>query len=159
MSPEAQSSSNRNPSLAAAELLAVDRRVLDGRPSDHRVLVVEDGPTNQKMLELVLRKAGAEFDMVENGEEAVRIVRQRSDEGHSYGVVLMDMRMPVMDGFTATRTLRGDGYSAPIIALTALDESSDRIACFDAGCTDVAAKPINRQHLLQLLEQYNRAEK
>ena len=71
-----------------------------------------------------------------------------------FDLVIMDMQMPVMDGYTAARKLREQGYARPIIALTAHAMTDDAVKCVEAGCDDYASKPVNRQKLLELVSKY-----
>jgi len=127
-----------------------------------RVLLVEDSPDNQRLVALLLRKAGADVTVAENGTIAVEKAlagfpgrRQRHDEGkRQFDVVLMDMQMPVMDGYEATRRLRKEGYTVPIIALTAYAMKYDREKCLEAGCDDFLAKPVDRTSLLAMVAKY-----
>jgi Amt family ammonium transporter len=122
------------------------------RSLDCRILVAEDNPVNQRLIKLVLKKNGAEVALVENGKLAVKAALEARDAGEPFDVILMDMSMPVMDGYMATERLRKEGYTGPIIALTAHAMASDRKRCLDAGCDDYASKPIDRAKLLQAIE-------
>ncbi len=119
-----------------------------------RLLVAEDGPDNQRLLRLLLERAGAEVVIVGNGAEAVRAAMNALDERRPFHCVLMDMQMPVMDGYDATRTLRSNGYDGVIIAVTAHAMSDDRDKCLDAGCDEYLSKPINRRELRETLRRY-----
>lgn len=116
-----------------------------------RVLLAEDGPDNQRLISTILRKAGAIVEFAADGQEALAAVSAAEERGQSFAVILMDMQMPVMDGYTASRTLRARGYAGPIIALTAHAMAHDRAKCIEAGCEDYAAKPISRQRLLEIV--------
>lgn len=129
-----------------------------GRQSrlDCRILLAEDGLDNQRLISLLLKQAGADVTIAENGrvalEKALSTIRGRakSDDrpADPFAIILMDMEMPVMDGYEATRRLRQANYQGPIIALTAHTLSQDRQKCRDAGCNDYVSKPIERDTLL-----------
>ena len=108
-----------------------------------KILVVDDGDTNRKLVRLILQRAGAQVLLVENGLQAVQAV-----EKDRFDVILMDMQMPVMDGYTATRTIRSRGSRIPIIALTAHAMKGDDEKCREAGCTGYMTKPIDADRLL-----------
>ncbi len=109
-----------------------------------RVLVVDDGEPNRELICLVLRRAGLTVDEAGNGAEAITAI-----ERATYDIVLMDMQMPVKDGYTATTELREQGYTMPIIALTGHAMKGDEEKCRAAGCTGYLTKPVNIDELLQ----------
>lgn len=111
-----------------------------------RVLVADDGSTNRKLIRVILARAGAEVKTAENGQLAVQMVDEED-----FDVILMDMQMPVMDGYTATRRLRENGYTQPIIALTANAMKGDRQKCMQAGCSGYLSKPIDLGELTRTL--------
>jgi len=116
-----------------------------------RILLAEDGPDNRRLIACLLSKAGAEVTMVENGQLAVNAVLGAQKNGDPFDVVLMDMQMPVMDGYDAVRRLRLEGYSRPVVALTAHVMAGDRQKCLEVGCNEYEAKPIDRVHLVQTI--------
>jgi signal transduction histidine kinase/DNA-binding NarL/FixJ family response regulator/GGDEF domain-containing protein len=138
------------PSLDEADLAAPSTTV--GRSVSRfvgNVLVAEDGEDNQQLISLLLRNAGASVVLAPNGRIAMNHAREQV-----FDLILMDMQMPEMDGYTATRKLREDGYTPPIVALTANAMADDRAKCLAAGCDEYLAKPIRVEQLNGILARY-----
>ena len=119
-----------------------------------RVLLAEDGLDNQKLISLHLRKAGLKVEAANNGQVAMDLALAAWRSGEPFDLILMDMQMPVMDGYEATTRLRQAGYKGSIIALTAHAMPEDRKECLDAGCDEYATKPIVLERLLALIASY-----
>lgn len=122
-------------------------------PLPCRILLAEDGADNQRLLSLILRKEGAEVVVVENGDAAVKQALAASEEEKAFDLIFMDMQMPILDGYEATRRLRAAGYAGPVVALTAHAMAHDRRECLAAGCDDYATKPIARKALLAVVRE------
>ncbi|MFZ4573751.1 MAG: PAS domain S-box protein [Phycisphaerales bacterium] len=117
-------------------------------PLKGRILVAEDGLDNQRLIRLHLTKAGGSVDVAENGRVALELIRAAESSGRPYDLLVTDMQMPEMDGYTLASTLRASGSRLPIVALTAHALAEDRQRCMDAGCDDYASKPLDRRQLL-----------
>lgn len=132
----------------AARVLAVldgaaaaphDERAAAARPLGLRVLLAEDNPINALLARTLLEREGCSVERAADGAEAVAAAGRSA-----FDLILMDVRMPGMDGLTAARTLRTQGVAAPIIALTADAFEEDRRACLAAGMNDFLTKPLDR---------------
>ncbi|MEC6797154.1 ATP-binding protein [Photobacterium sp. S4TG1] len=110
------------------------------------ILVVEDLKTNQMIIQLMLQKHDINVTIVDNGQAALDIIANKS-----FDIVLMDCRMPIMDGYCATKVLRKQNFTKPIIALTAGTTTAEREACIDAGMDDILCKPYMAAELLAML--------
>ena len=113
-----------------------------------RILVVEDGEDNRRLVRTVLERAGFQVAQAENGEVGLELALRERDSGEPFDLILMDMQMPVMDGYEATRRLRSASYTGPIVALTAHTMEGDREQCIKAGCDAFSTKPLDRRQLL-----------
>jgi len=125
--------------------------VIEGPRLAGRVLLAEDTRDSALVVATILRRAGAEVDVVHDGLSAVQRALAALEAERPYGLILMDMHMPELDGFAATRRLREQGYSLPIVALTANSMPEDCADCLAAGCDSYATKPVRRADLLSLV--------
>jgi CheY-like chemotaxis protein len=119
-----------------------------------RVLLAEDTRCMQRLIVRLCEKAGATVVCADDGNAAYEMATQAQVDANPFDVILMDMQMPIRDGYSATRKLRNNGYHGSIVALTAHAGEGDREKCLDAGCDDYMTKPINRTVLTSLLQQY-----
>ena len=119
-----------------------------------RILFAEDGLDNQRLIGFILKKAGAEVTLAENGQISYDLAAKAIADNNPFDVILTDMQMPVMDGYTCTQKLREEGYEGPIIAVTAHAMNSDRQKCLDAGCDGYTTKPVDRKNLIATIASY-----
>ncbi|MBG4742324.1 response regulator [Pseudomonas aeruginosa] len=139
--PFPQSPAHRQQAAGAAAPVAAGQEIL----------LVEDNPVNQTVIEAMLRSLGYRVTLVADGIQAVR-----SAERQRYDAILMDCRLPVLDGYSATREIRAqeNGRQVPIIALTANALQGDRENCLQAGMNDYLAKPFKRAELQRILQRW-----
>ncbi|MGA2093532.1 MAG: response regulator [Sedimentisphaerales bacterium] len=113
------------------------------------VLVAEDIESNQMLMKVLLEKMGIKTTFADNGKEAVDKAK-----GQSFDLIFMDIHMPLMDGYEATRTLRNNGVKTPIVALTANAMEGDDKKCLNAGCDDYLSKPVIYTKLVAMLSKF-----
>ncbi len=118
-----------------------------------KILVAEDNPSNQKLMTILLQKMGVEVTIAEDGQKAVE---KCQDE--TYDMILMDMQMPNVNGYEATRQLRSQGLKTPIIAVTANAMMGDEEKCLEAGCDGYISKPIDRVKLAEVINSHLSAQ-
>ena len=119
--------------------------------SNFSILVVDDSPDNQQLIWRYLTKAGAVVQSAENGQ-----IGYKAALAGNFDLILMDIQMPIMDGYTATQKLRESGYKKPIIALTAHAMNDIRKKALNVGFTDHLTKPINSSELIAAIAKYHR---
>ncbi|MCW3804612.1 response regulator [Plebeiibacterium marinum] len=116
---------------------------------DKVILVVEDVDTNKIFFDAALRKTNAKILWAKDGQEAIDMYKENNID-----LVLMDLQLPIMDGYTATKEIKKLDKNVPIIAQTAHVMSGEREKCLEAGCDDYLAKPIRLQILMETLSKY-----
>ena len=141
---------------------AVDNDLLEGGAKSLEglyILLVEDGKINQIVISTQLREAGAKIEVADDGRVALDLIAAKGLLGSHFDAVLMDMQMPVMDGYATTRRLRSSGFSRPIIAITANALSGDCEKTIEAGCNAYISKPIAPKLLISTILQLLRNAK
>ncbi|MBF0432530.1 MAG: response regulator [Fibrobacteria bacterium] len=136
------------------ENIVTKHSLSDEHKHNTKVLVVEDNKVNQIVVKRALEKLGYGVDLAVNGQEGVKVLASKP-----YGIVLMDIQMPIMDGFTATAEIRKASspvlnHAIPVIALTAHAAEGDKQKCLDAGMDDYLTKPIKPQKLSEMIEKW-----
>ncbi|MBF4509380.1 MAG: response regulator [Aeromicrobium sp.] len=114
-----------------------------------RILLVEDNPQNRYLMTYLLESKGHVVDVAEDGEQALTILEDQVPD-----LILMDMQLPRVDGYEATRRIKADDRlrSVPLVALTAHSMKGDRARAVDAGCDAFVSKPVDAEEILALVE-------
>lgn len=113
------------------------------------VLLAEDNEDMVELTKLVLAESGYELVTASDGEEAVRMSLEQKPD-----LILMDIRIPKMNGFTATRELRSNGFDKPIVILTGSEKQEDRDQAMEAGCNDYILKTMDMKEVKDVLDRY-----
>ncbi|MEZ6235892.1 MAG: ATP-binding protein [Phycisphaerales bacterium] len=137
------------PAPSAATGVAHPPAVSYAEGSGVRVLLVEDGPDNRRLFEHHLGRAGFQVTGVNDGQEACDLLRAKGGRTAPFDLILMDMQMPRLDGYEATRRIRAMGFAQPIAALTAHAMQGERERCLAAGCSHYYSKPISGAGLVK----------
>ena len=126
-----------------------ERHKFDDVKYGGRVLIAEDNPANQLLIQALLEKLGLQVSIACDGAVAVKMAAETA-----FDLILMDIQMPNLNGYQATQVLKKKGIKTPIIALTAHAMEGDRQKCLDAGCDDYLSKPVNKGRLSEMLGKY-----
>ncbi|MGV6814370.1 MAG: response regulator [Phycisphaerales bacterium] len=138
------------------EAMKIEPKVAKAKKNDgpkpldgYKLLIVDDAKDNRMLLKHILKKTGAEIEFAMDGKQALEAVDMGLQIEQPFDLILMDMQMPVMDGYFATVKLREQGINTPVIAVTAHALEGDRQHCLDSGCNDYLTKPINKKLLIE----------
>jgi CheY-like chemotaxis protein len=121
-------------------------------PEEMRVLVVEDVPSNRKVLVNFMKRLQLDVAWAENGQTAWKQIEQARETDSPFDLVVMDIQMPVMDGLQAIRMIRTQGYDMPVIALSAFDLEERDSEYRSAGFTETICKPVDLQYLHDVMQ-------
>ncbi len=147
----APTSTTQNPTTSATAIAQTTTPATTQAPAmlSGTVLLVEDGIDNQRLITLILKKNGATVEVAENGEVGLHKALEAWRANKPFDLILMDMQMPVMDGYTAAGELRNQQYPRQIVALTAHALKGEQQQCIDAGCDFCLTKPIEKPVFLK----------
>jgi len=114
-----------------------------------KILIVEDEESNYDLLRIILKKYKPEIVWAQDGGQAIKRFKEQS-----FDLILMDLQLPVINGLEATREIKKIDSDIPVIAQTAYAMTEDRQKALSAGCDDYIAKPMKRQHLIDLIQKH-----
>lgn len=114
-----------------------------------KILVVDDHPVNKQLLKLILEKKGYNVSTAEDGQEAIK-----KAEEDNFDLIFMDVQMPILDGYEATKRLRNNGIKAPIIACTAGSQENEKEVALSFGMNGILSKPFTKEELEKVLDKY-----
>ncbi len=137
---------NKTSALPFHETIPSELAITNSSLSQNNILIAEDNRDIQEILSKILQEAGATTEIANNGIECLAMMEKKE-----FDMVLMDLQMPIMDGFETIERLRKKGYVRPIIVVTAYALNDERERCMKAGCTDFVTKPINSEVLIKTL--------
>jgi len=117
-----------------------------------RILLAEDNPVNQKLVKIMLTKAGYQVEVADDGQKAFE---KYTTSPERFDLIFMDIQMPEMDGIQATKAIREKGFDTiPIVAMTAHAMKGDREMCLESGMDDYITKPIKRELVFEIIEKW-----
>jgi CheY-like chemotaxis protein/HPt (histidine-containing phosphotransfer) domain-containing protein len=119
-----------------------------------RILLADDGDDVRRLLLVYLRGTGAEIVEARDGRSACDAAFAAQNTGNDFDLIVLDMEMPHLDGYSAATLLRLQGFTGPIVALTANDAAGDRERCVASGCTEYLRKPVDRAVLVRTIDQH-----
>ncbi|MCP4146777.1 MAG: response regulator [bacterium] len=138
--------------IVKEETIVTTHTLIEDAKHSVRILLAEDNPVNQKLARFMLRKAGYQLEVANNGQEAVDIYSQNPE---NFDLIFMDIQMPELDGKEATKAIREKGFTKiPIIAMTAQTMKGDKEKCLEAGMNDYMPKPIKRQAVFAMVKKW-----
>ncbi|KAH7025938.1 uncharacterized protein B0I36DRAFT_248191 [Microdochium trichocladiopsis] len=150
----ANPSTNSGPS-ADEQMKVVEQAAAQKANGKLRVLVADDNQTNVEVVTRMLKlEDNYDVTIATDGQEAYDLVKANMEKNRNFDLILMDIQMPNLDGLQSTRLIRKMGYSAPIVALTAFSEESNKRECIESGMDEFLAKPIRRPALKQVLKKF-----
>ena len=140
---------NQTPQQSTSLNITANTKPTQASLESIKLLIVDDAKDNRILLEHILKRTRATIELAHDGQQAIDTINAAIENQSPFDLILMDMQMPVLDGYHATVQLREQGITTPIIALTAHALDGDREHCLDAGCDEYMTKPLNKEALIK----------